>query len=60
MGNKRAGVFKFKYTELVDKNEITNTLVIETKDVVRSIGRFGESRQLTDLNVKQLNNKNIR
>jgi|TARA_R110001606_G_scaffold149087_1_gene289034 hypothetical protein len=58
MGSKRAGVFKFKYTELIDKHEITNTLVIETKDVVRSIGRFGESRTLVDLNVKQLNNKN--
>ena len=54
MGNNRSGVFKFKYTELVDKNEITNTLVIETKDVVRSIGRFGESRNLVDSNVKQL------
>ena len=58
MGSKRAGVFKFKYTELIDKHKITNTLVIETKDVVRSIGRFGESRTLVDLNVKQLNNKN--
>ena len=57
MGSKRAGVFKFKYTELIDKHEITNTLVIETKDVVRSIGRFGESRNLVDLSVKQLNNK---
>ncbi len=56
MGNNRSGVFKFKYTELVDKNEITSTLVIETKDVVRSIGRFGESRNLVDLSVKQLNN----
>ena len=54
MGSKRAGVFKFKYTELIDKHEITNTLVIETKDVVRSIGRFGESRNLVDLSVKQL------
>ena len=53
--NKKAGVFKFKYTELIDKTEIENTLVIETKDVVRSIGRFGESRILTNLNVKQLN-----
>ncbi len=57
MGNNKSGVFKFKYTELVDKNEITSTLVIETKDVVRSIGRFGESRNLVDLSVKQLNNK---
>jgi hypothetical protein len=56
MGNNKSGVFKFKYTELVDKNEITSTLVIETKDVVRSIGRFGESRNLVDLSVKQLNN----
>ena len=55
--NKKAGVFKFKYTELIGKTEIENTLVIETKDVVRSIGRFGESRVLTNLNVKQLNNR---
>ena len=52
--SKSKGVFQFKYTELIDKNEVTNTLVIETKDVVRSIGRFGESRNLVDLNVKQL------
>ncbi len=57
MGNKSGGIFQFKYTELIDKNEVTSTLVIETKDVVRSIGRFGESRNLVDLSVKQLNNK---
>jgi hypothetical protein len=51
---KSEGVFEFKYTEIINKNEITNTLVIETRDVVRSIGRFGESRNLVDLNVKQL------
>ena len=51
---KSKGVFEFKYTEIINKNEITNTLVIETRDVVRSIGRFGESRNLVDLNVKQL------
>ena len=54
--DKKADVFQFKYTELLGKTEIENTLVIETKDVVRSIGRFGESRQLIALNVKQLNN----
>ena len=54
---KSAGTFRFKYTELLGKTEIENTLVIETNDVVRSIGRFGESRQLINLNVKQLNNK---
>ncbi len=57
--DKNSGTFRFKYTELSGKTEIENTLVIETKDVVRSIGRFGESRVLTDLNVKQLNNKAI-
>ena len=56
--SKKAGTFRFKYTELSGKTEIENTLVIETKDVVRSIGRFGESRNLVDLSVKQLNNKN--
>ncbi len=55
--DKKADVFQFKYTELLGKTEIENTLVIETKDVVRSIGRFGESRKLTNLNVKQLNNR---
>ena len=55
--NKSAGTFRFKYTELLGKTEIENTLVIETKDVIRSIGRFGESRVLTNLNVKQLNNR---
>ncbi len=55
---KSAGTFRFKYTELLGKTEIENTLVIETKDVVRSIGRFGESRVLTNLNVKQLNKSN--
>ena len=55
--NKNSGTFRFKYTELSGKTEIENTLVIETKDVVRSIGRFGESRQLIALNVKQLNKK---
>jgi hypothetical protein len=51
---KSEGVFEFKYTEIINQNEITNTLVIETRDVVRSIGRFGESRNLVDLDVKQL------
>ena len=55
--DKSAGTFRFKYTELLGKTEIENTLVIETKDVIRSIGRFGESRVLTNLNVKQLNNR---
>ena len=55
--DKNSGTFRFKYTELLGKTEIENTLVIETKDVVRSIGRFGESRQLIALNVKQLNKK---
>ena len=54
---KTEGTFRFKYTELKNNTEITNEMVIETKDVVRSIGRFGESRQLINLNVKQLNNK---
>ncbi len=55
---KSAGTFRFKYTELLGKTEIENTLVIETNDVVRSIGRFGESRVLTNLIVKQLNKNN--
>ena len=53
--NKQTNIYRFKYTELKNDTEVTNTLVIETKDVVRSIGRFGESRQLMDLEVKQLN-----
>ncbi len=55
---KTEGIFRFKYTELKNKTEIISELVIETKDVVRSIGRFGESRKLVKLDVKQLNNKN--
>ena len=55
--DKIKGIFKFKYTELINDNERQSELVIETKDVVRSIGKFGATRQLTDLNVKQLNNK---
>ena len=55
---KNGGTFRFNYTELRDKTEVENTLVIETKDVVRSIGRFGESRHLIALNVKQLNKNN--
>ena len=51
---KQKGVFRFKYTELKNDNEVTNELIIETKDVVRSIGKFGESRQLVTLDVKQL------
>ena len=54
---KQNGIYRFKYTELINNNERQSELVIETKDVVRSIGKFGETRQLTDLNVKQLNNK---
>lgn len=53
--DKVGGIFRFKYTELKNNTEITNEMVIETKDVVRSIGRFGTSRQLTELDVKQLN-----
>ena len=52
---KQNGIYKFKYTELKNKTEITSEMVIETKDVVRSIGRFGTSRQLINLSVKQLN-----
>jgi len=55
--DKIKGIFKFKYTELINNNERQSELVIETKDVVRSIGKFGATRQLTDLDVKQLNNK---
>lgn len=51
---KTEGIFRFKYTELKNKTEITSELVIETKDVVRSIGKFGAGRQLVDLDVKQL------
>ena len=51
---KQKGVFRFKYTELKNDNEVTSELIIETKDVVRSIGKFGENRQLVTLDVKQL------
>jgi hypothetical protein len=55
--SKQKGVFRFKYTELIDDNEVTNELIIETKDVVHSIGKFGEGRELVNLDVKQLSNK---
>jgi len=54
---KQNGIYRFEYTELKNNTEVTNELVIETKDLIRSIGRFGESRQLIHLSVKQLNNK---
>ena len=53
--SKATNTFKFDYTELKDNVEVTNTLIIETKDIVRSIGKFGESRQLVTLDVKKLN-----
>ena len=52
--DKQKGVFRFKYTELKNDNEVTSELIIETKDVVHSIGKFGENRQLVTLDVKQL------
>ena len=55
MESKATNTFKFDYTELKDNVEVTNTLIIETKDIVRSIGKFGESRQLVKLDVKKLN-----
>tara|TARA_B110000211_G_scaffold113915_1_gene132098 strand:+ start:234 stop:410 length:177 start_codon:yes stop_codon:yes gene_type:complete len=52
---KQNGIYKFKYTELKNNTEIESELIIDTKDVVRSIGRFGEGRQLVTLDVKQIN-----
>ena len=52
---KQNGIYKFKYTELKNNTEIESELTIDTKDVVRSIGKFGEGRQLVTLNVKQIN-----
>lgn len=52
---KQNGIYKFKYTELKNNTEIESELIIDTKDVVRSIGKFGEGRQLVTLNVKQIN-----
>ena len=52
---KQNGIYKFKYTELKNNTEIESELIIDTKDVVRSIGRFGEGRQLVMLDVKQIN-----
>lgn len=53
--DKVKGTFRFRYTELLNNNERESELVIETNDVVRSIGKFGESRQLVSLDIKQLN-----
>lgn len=55
--SKQKGLFRFKYTELIDDNEVTNELIIETKDVVHSIGKFGEGRELVNLDVKQISKK---
>lgn len=52
---KQNGIYKFKYTELKNNTVIESELIIETKDVVRSIGKFGEGRQLVTLDVKQIN-----
>ena len=52
---KQNGIYRFKYTELKNNTEIESELTIDTKDVVRSIGKFGEGRQLVTLDVKQIN-----
>ena len=52
---KQNGIYKFKYTELKNNTEIESELIIDTKDLVRSIGKFGEGRQLVTLDVKQIN-----
>ena len=49
------GTFKFTYTEEINNTMAENSLVIKTKDVVRSIGKFGENKTLADLQVRQLN-----
>jgi|TARA_R110002074_G_scaffold85065_1_gene188313 hypothetical protein len=55
---KIEGIFRFKYTELIDGNyERESELLIDTKDIVRSIGKFGETRNLVDLVVTKINNK---
>ena len=51
----QSGIYKFKYTELKNNIELESELTIDTKDVVRSIGKFGEGRQLTNLSVKKIN-----
>ena len=56
---KQNGIYKFKYTELKNNTEIESELTIDTKDVVRSIGKFGEGRQLVMLDVKQINTINL-
>jgi len=52
---KQNGVYQFKYTEWKNNNELESELTIDTKDVVHSIGKFGEGRQLINLSVKQIN-----
>ena len=55
---KIEGIFRFKYTELIDGDyERESELLIDTKDIVRSIGKFGETRNLVDLVVTKINNK---
>jgi len=55
---KIEGIFRFKYIELLDGGyERDSELLIDTKDIVRSIGKFGETRNLVDLVVTKINNK---
>ena len=53
--SKISGTFRFKYTELKNKTKLTSEIIVETMDVVRSIGKFGMGRTLTDLDVIKLN-----
>jgi hypothetical protein len=53
--SKIKGTFRFKYTELKNKTKLTSEIIVETMDVVKSIGKFGMGRTLTDLDVIKLN-----
>jgi hypothetical protein len=55
--SKTKVTFKFTYTELINNTEVKNSLVIETKDVVRSIGKFGSNKTLVNLVVRDINLK---
>tara|TARA_R110000803_G_scaffold23343_2_gene57376 strand:- start:853 stop:1020 length:168 start_codon:yes stop_codon:yes gene_type:complete len=52
------GTFRFNYTEIVGKNtEVSTSLIIETRDVIRSIKVFGEGRRLAKLVVIEVSNQ---
>ena len=55
---KTKGTFRFNYIEIINGAEVENTCIVETNNLVKTIGRFGSGRVLVDLDVKQVNASN--